>query len=46
MKGMENNSFLPDIFSDTWIYNSVTGIGENAILLCNKDHLHVLFPRI
>ncbi len=28
--------FLPDIFSETWIHNSVREIGENAIVLCNN----------
>jgi hypothetical protein len=38
--------FLPNIFSDTWIYNNVREIGENAIVLRNNDQLRVPFARI
>jgi DNA primase large subunit len=38
--------FLPVIFSDAWIYNSVREIGENSIVLRNMDQLRVPFARI
>ena len=31
--------FLPDIFSDTWIYNSVRNVGENTNVLWNFEQL-------
>jgi len=38
--------FLPEIFSEAWIYNSVREIGENAIVLRNNGQLQVPFARI
>jgi hypothetical protein len=38
--------FLPEIFSEAWIYNSVREIGENAIVLSNMGQLRVPFARI
>ena len=38
--------FLPDIFSEAWIYNSVREIGENSIVLRNMGQLRVPFARI
>jgi hypothetical protein len=38
--------FLPDIFYEAWIYNSVREIGENSIVLRNMGQLRVPFARI
>ena len=38
--------FLPEIFHETWLYNNVREIGENAIVLRNNDQFRVPFSRI
>jgi hypothetical protein len=38
--------FLPEVFLDTWIYNSVREIGENSIVLRNSEQFLIPFSRL
>jgi hypothetical protein len=39
-------NFLPEIFHETWLCNTVKEIGENVIFLFNNDPFMVPFSRI
>jgi hypothetical protein len=38
--------FLPEVFLDTWIYNSMREIGENSIVLRNSEQFLIPFSRL
>ncbi len=42
---MSHEKFLPEIFHETWLYNTVREIGENVIFLRNNDQFMVPLSR-